>query len=85
MWTLCWSAEDQRKKLNMSDKTAIAATASTYTGSAGLMATGVLTTTEWLGICGVGIALATFFVNWYYRHKSFKLEEKKVGQGGASE
>lgn len=34
-----------------------------------------------LGLIGVCIALAGFLVNWYYKHKHYKLAEKQAGVG----
>lgn len=54
-------------------KIAAVATGSTYTISTGLVAGGAM---DYLnnnaGAIGVFIGLATFAVNWYYRHKDSK-------------
>lgn len=34
-----------------------------------------------LGLIGVGIALAGFLVNWYYKHKHYKLAERQMEIG----
>lgn len=36
-----------------------------------------------LGLIGVCIALAGFLVNWYYKHKHYKLAEKQLELGNA--
>lgn len=44
---------------------------------------GWLTSNNILGLIGVLIALAGFLVNWYYKHKHYKLAEKRAGLGDA--
>jgi len=43
----------------------------TYVASAVTVISG-LTVNEWGVIIGLVIAVATFAVNWYYKHKTFK-------------
>lgn len=42
---------------------------------AGTGLVGFLTSSYFIGLVGVLIALAGFCVNWYYRHKEFKLKK----------
>lgn len=46
----------------------------TYTG-AGTGALGWLLSSNFIGLVGVGVALAGFLVNWYYKHKQNQREE----------
>lgn len=39
---------------------------------------GALTFNEWLAVGGFLIALASFFVNWYYQHKRDKREQERA-------
>jgi hypothetical protein len=48
------------------------ATGAQYAGSAGALIFG-LRANEFAALCGVGIALAGFIVNWVYQHKRYKL------------
>lgn len=34
---------------------------------------------NWIGIAGLVIGTAGFFVKWYYEHKTYKLLEKEKG------
>lgn len=45
---------------------------------AGAAVTGALTLNDWLGITGVGIALAGFAVNWYYQRQRYLLEKERL-------
>lgn len=44
---------------------------------------GWVTSNNVLGVIGVLIALAGFIVNWYYKHKHYKLAEKHAGLAGS--
>jgi len=35
-----------------------------------------LTINEWVAVCGLILAGLTFGVNWYYRHKHYKLAKE---------
>lgn len=47
-------------------------------GGAGTGFLGWLMENNVLGLLGVLIALAGFLVNWYYKHKHYKLAEKAL-------
>ena len=53
--------------------TAAAAAASKVTnlGAATAVGAGFLAS-NWIGLAGLAIAIAGFFVNWYYKHQTFK-------------
>lgn len=61
--------------------TAVADKVTVGGGIAGLW--GWLTSNNVLGLIGVLIALAGLLVNWYYKHKHYKLAEKQAGLGDA--
>jgi len=50
-------------------------------GGAGTGVLGWLIDSNVLGLVGVFIALAGFLVNWYYKHKHYKLAEKQLELG----
>jgi hypothetical protein len=54
-----------------------AASAATY-GGGSVAFIGGLTANEFAAVGGLLIGLAGFCVNWYYRHKHFLLEQKKL-------
>lgn len=59
--------------------TAAAKTSTTSYGTGfGMMLLGGITLQEWFFIAGAITTLGTFVVNWYYKHKHFKLEEAKA-------
>ena len=43
----------------------------------GVAVVGALTFNELMAAGGFLIALLSFFINWYYQHKRYKLEEKR--------
>lgn len=47
-------------------------------GGAGTGVLGWFMDNNVLGLVGVFIALAGFLVNWYYKHKHYKLAEKQL-------
>lgn len=49
-----------------------------YIASGLTVAAGGLSFNEWMMLGGFLIALATFLVNWYYRHKHYKLAERRA-------
>jgi len=49
-----------------------ASTKTSYITSGLLAVFGALSVTQWATVIGTLIALATFFINWYYRNKSRK-------------
>jgi hypothetical protein len=61
--------------------TAIATKASTtaYTAGGGGTFLGLLAQVDWLAVTGAITMVGTFLVNWYYKHKSFKLEKERKG------
>lgn len=48
-----------------------------YTGSIFTSLFGGLTQNDIAWAVGIGTGLGTFFVNWYYKRKEFKLLEKR--------
>ncbi len=60
--------------------TATLATKATNWGAATAVAGGFLAD-NWVGVGGLVIALAGFFVNWYYRHKEYKLRRCEIKAG----
>lgn len=48
-------------------------------GGAGTGVVGWLMENNVVGVIGVAVALAGFLVNWYYKHKHYKLAEKQAG------
>lgn len=56
----------------------VAATAAKTTAAGGVLSLGGFTFSSTdIGLIGTGIALAGFIVNWYYRHKEYKLKERE--------
>lgn len=61
----------------MPHKIAEAATNISYGASAGAVAIGGLTVNEFAMLGGLAVAVATFAVNWIYRHKCYLLEKSR--------
>lgn len=57
-------------------------TAIAYVTSGTTFGVGALTANEIAAIGGLVLAFLTFCVNWYYRHKHFKLAEKRAYSNG---
>jgi hypothetical protein len=55
-----------------------------YTGATGAVIFGVALE-FWGVIFGLIVGVAGFLVNWYYRHKIFKLEKAKYAKEGITE
>lgn len=49
-----------------------------YTAGIGAMVIGGLTLQEWFMAVGALTTLGTFIINWYYKHKHFKLQEIQI-------
>jgi len=49
-----------------------------YTAGVSTATAGALTLNDWALICGIIVSLGTFAINWYYRHKTFKLEAARM-------
>lgn len=73
----------QRKESLMSDHTtsaveaASAAASSALKGAtvgAGLAGTGAVLDSYTIGLIGLAVAVASFIVNWYYRHQEYVLK-----------
>lgn len=47
-----------------------------YTAGIGAMVIGGLTLQEWFMAVGALTTLGTFLINWCYKHKNFKLQER---------
>lgn len=58
----------------------VSSTPATYAASAFTVIAG-LTINEWVAIGGLTLGLLTFAVNWYYKHKHFKLAREKKDEG----
>ena len=55
------------------------ATKATYSGGAtGFL--GWIMNSQVLGLIGLCVAIAGFLVNWYYKHKHYKLAEKQLSK-----
>lgn len=50
-------------------------TLTTYAASGAGFLTG-LTTNEKVAVASVGIAIGTFFLNWFYKHMHYRLAQK---------
>jgi len=55
-----------------------AMTSTSYAASGATIAIGGFTANEIAALIGALLALATFAVNWYYRHKTYQLEKAKL-------
>lgn len=62
----------------MQERIAEIATGTSYTASAGTIVFG-LTVNEWGVLIGTILAIATFVVNWVYRHKHYQLRKQEQG------
>lgn len=71
-------APQKLKKGPMSDKAAAVSTVTSYTASGGTIITGTLTANEIATAVGVAVGVATFFVNWYYRHRMMRIQEANM-------
>ena len=47
-----------------------------YVTSATMTVLGGLTINEWMAVIGIILGIATFVVNWFYKHKQFKQAQK---------
>jgi len=54
------------------------ASTSSYFASAALTAVGAMTVQEWAALFGIIFAVATFAVNWIYRHREDSRQEKML-------
>lgn len=55
-------------------------TAASYGSSAITMVFGAMTFQQWVTVIGLVIGIATFGVNWYYKHKHYQLAQKQAGE-----
>ena len=62
----------------MSERIAQAATSVSYAASGGVTLFGALSFNEIIALAGLMVAVFTAGINWYYRHKSHKLDEEKL-------
>ena len=51
-------------------------TPTSYATSAAMTILGGLTISEWMAITGIILGIATFAINWFYKYKHLKLDEK---------
>lgn len=49
------------------------ATVATYAASAGTTLAGTITAQEWATIAGIALGMATFAINWYYKHQHLRV------------
>lgn len=68
--------KDQAMEIAAASTAASAATKVTYGGSAAAMG-GWFLSNEFAVLMGLVIGVAGFVVNWYYRHKEYKLKERE--------
>ncbi len=61
----------------MAEKTT---TAASYITSGTMTLVGGYTVNEWLAVTGIILGIATFIVNWVYKHKHYKLEARRGGK-----
>jgi len=61
----------------VNDKITTATTAISYITSGGTVAIAAFTVNEIVTISGLVLGVLTFSVNFYYRHKHYKLAEKQ--------
>ena len=54
------------------------ATITAYTSGAAATGWGFLAQVDWMQILGAVSIIGTFLVNWYYKHKHLKIEERKA-------
>lgn len=65
----------------MPEKTAATlASATTYGASGGAILFGTMTVNELAALFGILLGSATFCVNWYYRHKMYRLSLAQTKQ-----
>lgn len=67
------------RKERMHEKAASIATGAAYVASGTTTAVG-LTINDMVAIGGLLVGLATFLVNWYYRHQHLQLAKEQQGQ-----
>jgi hypothetical protein len=67
--------KDQAMEIAAASAAASSATKVTYGGSAAIMG-GWFLSNEFAVLMGVVIGVAGFVVNWYYRHKEYRLKER---------
>jgi predicted negative regulator of RcsB-dependent stress response len=68
--------KDQAMEIASAGTAASAASKVTYGGSAAAMG-GWFLSNEFAVLMGLVIGVAGFVVNWYYRHKEYKLKERE--------
>jgi hypothetical protein len=68
--------KDQAMEIASAGASASAASKVTYGGSAAAMG-GWFLSNEFAVLMGLVIGIAGFVVNWYYRHKEYKLKERE--------
>jgi hypothetical protein len=68
--------KEQTMEIASASAAASAASKVTYGGSAAAMG-GWFLSNEFAVLMGLVIGIAGFVVNWYYRHKEYKLKERE--------
>jgi len=68
--------KDQAMEIASASAAASAASKVTYSGAAASFG-GWFLSNEFFGLFGCLVALAGLAVNWYYRHKEFRLKERE--------
>lgn len=66
--------------MNVSQIAESAANKTTFVGG-GVAAVGGWTANEIAAFGGLGLAIAGFLLNWWYKHQHLKLARKKAAQG----
>jgi hypothetical protein len=62
----------------LEQKIASVSSSATYVAGSTAAVVGTWTANGWAAIAGAIVAVATFFVNWYYKSKAYKLEERRL-------
>lgn len=62
-------------RVNVVEQTA---NTSVFVGASTAVVAGGLTLSDLAALVGVGVAVLGLFVNWYYKHKTFKLAARKA-------
>lgn len=72
--------KDQAMEIAAAGAAASAATKATYGSSAAIVG-GWFLSSEFAVLMGIVIGVAGFVVNWYYRHKEYRLKERAALAG----
>lgn len=64
--------------LSMEEKIADLSSSATYVAGSTAAVVGTMSANGWAAAAGALCAIGTFFVNWYYKSKAMKLEERRL-------